>query len=179
LIFFSWAKNNSEFGCNDIVDIAKRYHGLATWPWDKAFAIAGAYLSITQNLKLRPEVISINRAREEVDFPYWVAIDKHTKYGRDVIGRVARKIKISPEILGWISFYCESTKTNNLKKSLWWNQEILWKCSVLKITQSEMNDIWNESYFLIEMALKEKAENLRLYLMSESNRNADHLFGEN
>lgn len=156
--FFAWAQKQ----CSDedqlsTVLAAKQYFSRASWPWDKAFMIAGAYLHL--NCDVPPELCI--QAYTEDPFPYWVAVDKHTPQGKAALRQVAASIGM-PEIqLQWTSFYLESAKTQNLTYSPWWESETKWRLSEIGLTETTAADLWNFASPLVQAAALESAELLR------------------
>lgn len=130
---------------------------LAGWPWDKAFAIAAAYLLATK--EALPAIHSSPTLSEE--FPYWVAIDKHTSKGKAVLSAVADKEGYSKNALGWVWFYMESAKVSNLVCSPWWASEIDWRLSEVGMSREGAQKIWKEVSPEIEGMLAISAEALR------------------
>ncbi|WP_256818721.1 hypothetical protein ACSC9T_02115 [Pseudomonas putida] len=128
---------------------------LAGWPWDKAFAIASAYLFIIDDT---PEVIAHN-SLPSTDFPFWVAIDKHTSIGKRALAKCAEKFNLNPTTLGWIQFYLESAKCANLQHSPWWEREKSWRLEKEGICYDKAEIIWhNSSIFLHELLVSQETK---------------------
>ncbi|MBU0525749.1 MAG: hypothetical protein KKC24_05790 [Gammaproteobacteria bacterium] len=155
--FWSWIKSiELNERQTKIVMHAESGFRLAGWPWDKAFAISTAYLSATSIIPPQKTVL----AERDNDFPYWIAIDKHTPEGKRALNRCEDKLKIDKDILGWIQFYLESAKCYALEDSYWWTREQSWRLAKygLNITKAEL--IWNEASTYLKELLTTQQDNL-------------------
>lgn len=162
--FFKWAIaecNNEEQLA--VVHASQRFISRASWPWDKAFMVAGAYLSCQGNVpKYQPsEHLPLN------SFPYWVAVDKHTPQGRAALRRVSSDLDISLRILEWVSFYFESAVTNELTQSSWWGCESRWRFDSLGLTLEAAEDIWAKASSSVESTVKVQSDLLCELINSE------------
>lgn len=128
----------------------------ATWPWDKAFILASAYLASTSSVH--------EPARAEpssVDFPYWVAIDKHTDEGKIALRAVAKKIGCPYRRLNWVSYYCESAVVNSLHDSPWWEREKQWRLGRVGLTPIQAEELWQTAKVHFCEAVRDHAEKLK------------------
>lgn len=156
--FFKWTL--SECKCETemkVVLVAQKVFAQASWPWDKAFAAAGAYLSCQTDTPI-PAPIELTSTGE---FEFWTAIDKHTPQGRIAIKKAASELSIRVDLLEWISFYIESAKVNALETCLWWDAEAKWRLSLLGIDTIEAKEIWNFAAPKVKFLTQESAELLR------------------
>jgi hypothetical protein len=157
LPFFEWAQANcASPTALQIVDAARRYLAAATWGWDKACIIAGAFLAITVGV---PE----SRIASDADgaFPYWVALDKHTPQGKAILHEVARERSVSYRHLIWSSFYFESAKVNAIVESPWWSAERAWRLTRAGLTTDAAEQLWEGLRAVIAEWLRPEAEELR------------------
>lgn len=162
--FFEWAQAQCTSAIAlQIVEVARKYLSVATWGWDKACIIAGAFFAATNNV---PEC----KAAPETDdiFPYWVALDKHTPQGKDVLHRIAEKYGLHYRHLIWSGFYFESTKVNALAESPWWNSEKIWRLRRAGLTISEAEQIWIKFRPIVAEHLENDAEELRKLVENQS-----------
>lgn len=143
--FWTWAKKNtSNLDFLHKAEIGYKYAG---WPWDKAFALASAYLSICGEVPPTTEHDLVSIA-----LPFWVAIDKHTPTGKLALAKCAEKININKNTLGWIQFYLESSKCENLQTSPWWEREKAWRLQNEGLRDGKEKAIWqNISAYLHEL----------------------------
>lgn len=159
--FFDWAEGQcSNEEQRSIILAAKQYFSRASWPWDKAFMAAGAYLSLKSNIPLA----TYAEPSRETAFPYWVAVDKHTPQGKVALRKVASVMRIPDIKLQWISFYLESAKTANLSFSPWWECETRWRLSEVGLTQAAAADLWDTASPLVQAAVSESTDLLRLLI---------------
>jgi len=136
--FFEWCNKNCTSQVQlDIVRAARRYLGSAGWAWDKACILAAAYLA---SAATPPQVIEINT--DEQDFPYWVALDKHTPQGKNALRSIAREVKKPYRQLLWASFYFESALVTESGPSPWWEVERLWRLRKAGLSVDEAKLLW-------------------------------------
>lgn len=153
--FFKWAMGECASAEQlAIVLAAQRHFGKASWPWDKAFMAAGAYLSIVEGV---PIVDSVGGSPKR-QFPYWVAVDKHTPQGKLALRQVAAKLHIEDSHLQWVSFYFESAKINEQQASPWWAVEAKWRLEGLGLDLVSAEDLWKKASPLVEVAVKKYAD---------------------
>lgn len=139
-----------------IVDAARVAHSRAGWPWDRAFAIAAGFLAtreITPNIPFAEP--------RDAEFPYWVAIDRHTAAGKSALRDTAKRLKISPTLLSWVSFYRESAMTNHLRPSPWWKAERDWRLGKVGVDKDKASEIWGEAQPVMKELLSEREAELR------------------
>lgn len=157
--FFQWVSSESEAQSSaDVIRAAQRYLPAATWPWDKACILAGALLATIAGV---PTLTVMSPTKGSTDFPYWTALDKHTDEGKAVLRDVAKAIKVSYRQLLWSSFYCESTRVNELLPSLWFAAERTWRLSRAKLTYEAAQELWAHASILVQERLAENAGALR------------------
>lgn len=155
--FFEWAQKQCvSSAALQIVDVARKYLSVATWGWDKACILAGAFLAATNNVPECKAAIG-----EEHVFPYWVVLDKHTPQGKETLHQIAEKYEFPYRQLIWSSFYFESAKVNAIEDSPWWNSEKVWRLRRAGLTTSEAEQIWAKFQPIIAEQLEPEAEELR------------------
>lgn len=158
--FWGWVSNKcGEERQNKLVDAAWRSYRRGGWPWDRAFMQAAAYLSVTQPL---PEVETAKNGVDE--FPFWVALDKHTPQGKVVLRGLAQKTKTPWRHLVWTSFYYESALTNDAVDSPWWKREVEWRLRKVGLDHGEARIIWSKVRPLMAEELESHAEELRRHI---------------
>ncbi|MFO8145169.1 MAG: hypothetical protein R6T89_05535 [Candidatus Syntrophosphaera sp.] len=142
---------------------AKKVYSGSGWPWDKAFIIAGAHLAQDENPPPADEV------EDEIamsDFPYWVALDKHTSMGKKIIRETAKKVDISASTLSWINFYFESVLTNQSTYSPWWQAEMQWRLDSMGLTEAEAEQTWIEVKHIYQEIAAEKENWLKEHIQN-------------
>lgn len=153
--FFKWASNacrNSEQSI--VVRAAHRYFSQASWPWDKAFMAAGAYLACQNNVPPVNNSTSENRGA----FPYWTAVDKHTPQGKAALKKTAYVLRLPEQALQWASFYFESARTQALEPSPWWQCEIKWRFEKIGLDLKEAKEMWNLASPYVESAVQPQTQ---------------------
>lgn len=129
----------------------------ATWGWDKTCMLAGAFLATTGEI---PDVSQVPSERNAV-FPYWVALDKHTPQGREVLRRVSLRTGIKYRQLLWTSFYFESAVANAMLASPWFKAEREWRLRRAGLTLQAARQLWDEARPLVRAEHSEGEARLR------------------
>ena len=135
----------SDDDCVKVVANAQLVHRKRGWPWDMAFTLAAAYLCATNGL---PRLTTIperaNRCGSATfaRLPFWVALDKHTAEGKRALSAIAKRHRVSPRKLGWVSFYCETGRSSNAVQSAWWGREADWRLRKVGLSIREAEAIW-------------------------------------
>lgn len=162
--FWRWIPTECQSeDCGAIVQAAQRYLPVATWEWDKACILAGALLA-TKGANVG---VDWKPATKKVDdFPYWVALDKHTDQGKAVLRAAAKDLKVSYRQLIWASFYCESAQVNELLPSPWFVAERTWRLARASITYEGAEELWLRGSKLVKARLAEEAETLKAMIES-------------
>lgn len=142
------------------VEAARKAWSRASWPWDKAFAIAGTYLATRQGI---PEPCPANPSSLEV--PLWVALDKHTPQGKTALRNAAKQLGIEWRKVAWMSFYCESALANDVDDSYWWRREIEWRLGRVHLDYDTAQRLWKERVRpVVTEHLREEVERLQEHL---------------
>jgi hypothetical protein len=156
--FFAWARAEAQSeAALGVVAKAQNYLAAATWEWDKACILAGAYLAIDTHFPVLPS----ERVASEAEFPYWAALDKHTDEGKVAIKEVAKQIKTSYRHLLWVSFYYESATVNELSPSPWFDAERSWRLGRVGLSSDEATDLWSRAKPALRSRLEPEADALR------------------
>lgn len=131
--------------CLQVVTRAKLVHRRRGWPWDMAFALAAAYLCATTGLP-QPQAVSRRESPCEptafARFPFWVALDRHTREGKRALSAVAKRYRVSARKLSWVSFYCETGRSTNVVPSPWWRREAGWRLRKVGLSLQEAEALW-------------------------------------
>lgn len=161
--FWEWAKKQQ---INDrrmrLVENAEKGFRKAGWPWDRAFALAAAYLAVKSEV---PETIYVQPKTDD-SFPLWIAIDKHTHQGKLAIREAAKQIHFNANKALWLSFYFESAKCNDIQFSPWWERETMWRMKKLELGYEQAQDMWEKLKPIVIEILKYETEKLRDKLFS-------------
>jgi hypothetical protein len=153
--FFKWA--SSECASPEqlaVVHAAQKWISRASWPWDKAFMIAGAYLSCQGDVYGK----QLCTRAPSSPFSYWAAVDKHTRPGKIALRQLSAELGISSSLLEWANFYFESAKTNELSESVWWESERKWRFRHLGVSVEDAENIWMEASKGFELKVEKYAD---------------------
>ncbi len=158
--FFRWVVNESRGQrSTDIILSAQRYLPAATWQWDKACILAGALLATKGDT---PMIEPAETPSGE--FPYWVALDKHTPQGKVALTDVAKQVKTSYRRLIWASFYYESARINRLLPSPWWDAEKMWRLRRAGLSLDAAKGLWALAGPLVRQRLEDECAALRAFV---------------
>lgn len=140
----------------NIICAAQQYLPAATWQWDKACILAGALLATTLDI---PSIESADEPSE--DFPYWVALDKHTAEGKLALREIAKEIKTTYRQLIWASFYYESARVNRLLVSPWFDAEKIWRLRRAGLSVEAAEQLWSRARPRVRHRLELEARSLK------------------
>jgi hypothetical protein len=144
-----------------LVEAARHAHRRGGWPWDQAFIVAAAYLAVTGGV---PHVHLAAPQTEE--FPYWVALDRHTPQGKVALRAIAKQEDTSLRHLLWASFYFEGALTNAARASVWWSREVAWRLKLVGLDEAAAWNLWQRVRPIVAAELREEAEALRNHVNS-------------
>jgi hypothetical protein len=118
---------------------------------------AAAYFAAKDEVPLTANAQPLNSP----NFPYWVAFDKHTDYGREVISEAAQEIDIYPSRARQLAFYLEGAVCNAITNSPYWQLAKDWQMEKMGYTYSQANIIWDQLKPVMIELTKKKAEELK------------------
>jgi hypothetical protein len=155
--FFGWVLGQSTAQrTSDVIWSAQRYLPAATWQWDKACILAGALLATIGDM---PRIEAAETPSGE--FPYWVALDKHTPEGKTALTEIAKQTNSSYRQMIWASFYYESACANRLLPSPWWDAERLWRLRRAGLSLEAAEELWSRARPLVRERLTGRAASLK------------------
>jgi hypothetical protein len=135
---------------------AREYLPAASWGWDKATILAAALLAASGGVPALPPV-----EPADSNFPYWVALDKHTPEGKAALRGIGIKYGIGYRQLIWAGFYCESAVVNMLEPSVWFEGERAWRLRKTGLTTESAMGLWIRVRPTLVAELSAAAESLR------------------
>lgn len=158
--FFEWAEKSAETAeVLRAVKNAEASHRRAGWPWDKAFAIAGAFLAVRQPGWLVQSLASAApTAVQQVDLR--VAIDRHTKVGKGTLKAQAVALGLNAQALSWSSFFFWSGEVTGGKPSEWWESEMRLRLEAAGAPVERAREEWDSAKPAFLDALRGHAEDL-------------------
>lgn len=136
--FFDWATPQcGSDASRRVVAAARKYLAAATWGWDKASILAGAFLAASG------DVPTCGRGPVFTDaFPFWAALDKHTPEGKQALQELVSELGVSYRQMIWAGFYFESAAVNSLMESRWWTAEMTWRLRKAGLTVASGAALW-------------------------------------
>jgi len=154
--FWEWAKENGK-GHVSRIEAARVLAPKVNFEADQAMFYAAAYFAAKDEVPLTANAQPLNNP----NFPYWVAFDKHTDYGREVISEAAQKIDIYPSRARQLAFYFEGAICNDITTSPYWQLAKDWQMEKMGYTYSQANFIWDQLKPVIIELTKKKADELK------------------
>jgi hypothetical protein len=166
--FFEWVLGQSRSQqTTNVIRSAHRYLPAATWQWDKACILAGALLATIGDMP----TIELGDVPSE-EFPYWVAVDKHTPEGKVALAEIAKQVNSSYRQLIWASFYYESARVNRLLQSPWWEAERFWRLRRAGLPLGAAEELWSRARPLVRQRLETDAAALKKFVDAVPSPNA-------
>jgi hypothetical protein len=168
--FWNWAKNEPRYAAyKNRVEAARKAVGKAGFDFDKAMMYAAAYLTLTEPVPVVQNTQPIN----DPDFPYWVAIDKHTDRGKEVYMEASKKIGIDYYDAMRIGFYLEGSVCNGIVDSPYWNVLAKWQIEKMGMTYSQAMDYWEKLKPIIIDLTKIDVEKLKMRMQNTTTQPDD------
>lgn len=147
-----------------LIEAAHKAYRRGGWPWDRAFMQAAAYLA----LQTDDFTVPISNRIQHEEFPYWIALDKHTSQGKSALREAAKVTGIATHQLSWISFYLESAHLNDATPSYWWSREIQWRLQHIGLSYNQAQLIWNKARPVLRTILQKETEWLQQHLNEQT-----------
>jgi hypothetical protein len=139
--FWDWIKKQPDYKkYAKRINAAERDIDKADFEGDKAMMFAAAYLALKYPI---PETKFTN-PNNDIDFPYWIALDKHTSLGRTIYSQACQSINIWPTRGLKIGFYLEGAVVNQMTNSPFWDLVKEWKMNRIGYSIPEAEEIWNK-----------------------------------
>ena len=148
--FWAWIKSELDYKKNaKRIDAAVRDIDKADFEGEKTMMLAAAYLALRYPI---PET-KFATPDNDPDFPYWIALDKHTSLGKTIYSQACQSINIYPTRGLKIGFYLEGAVVNQMTNSPFWDLVKEWKMNRIGYSIPEAEEIWNKlKPILIEMS---------------------------
>lgn len=138
--FWKWIRSEKSYRDNALrIERAKKDVNKKTISEDSSMMYASAYLAVKYPIPETKEIEPNNNP----NFPYWVAVDKHTSIGREIYLEACRQIDLMPAT-GWhLGFYLEGGLCNKVIESPFWDHEVNWYLNHIHLTMEEAQELWN------------------------------------
>ena len=164
--YWEWIVSQcSSASTNRLVKRASDAYRKGGWPWDRAFIQAAAYLAVIEGLPKLPA-----GSKNELEFPFWVALDKHTPQGKVALSKAAKETGFPWRQLNWVSFYCESGLVHNLNPSRWWDREVKWRLGKIGLSLDEAKSMWTKARPIFMELLRDESKQLEQHIDIKSNQ---------
>lgn len=161
--FWEWIKSESSYQKNKFrIEQAKGDVKRKTITDDSSMMYAAAYLAVKYPI---PETL-ITEPDNSEDFPYWIAVDKHTSIGRDKYLDACKEIDLLPVRGMNLGFYLEGGVCNKVEHSPFWDHMVNWYLNHIGYTIEEAKEKW-EKLKPILIELTKEDVNLMLERMND------------
>ena len=107
---------------------------------DSSMMYAAAYLAVKYPI---PETQSMEPDNDE-DFPYWIAVDKHTSVGREIYIDACNSINLMPMRGMHLGFYLEGGVCNKVVNSPFWDHMVNWYLNHIGYTMEDAEGEWKK-----------------------------------
>lgn len=156
--FWSWVTEQEEYEANKFsVEAAKSALPKASFEGDKDMIYAAAYLMLAEPI---PQVNVISPTNKS-NFEYWIAFDKHTSIGKDILEEASKQVGILPARGERLAFYIEGAKCNKIVNSPYWDILLKWQIERMGMSFSEAEDYWNTMKPIIINSLGDQVNKLK------------------
>ncbi len=152
--FWQWAEKACPTGpARTLVSVARSTVKAAYAPGDIATIYAAAYLATQGPLPvLRP------MAPSSAPFPWWVAADKHTALGAEVLSLVAQELGQAYRGMVSMLFHLEGAIVNSLEPSPWWDAARRYSFLCCGIGEERAREIMKEARWRIIEIMGDRVE---------------------
>jgi len=156
--FWKWIQSEKYYQENKFrIERAKKDVNRKTISDDSSMMFAAAYLAAKYPI---PETNSVDLDNEK-DFPYWIAVDKHTSVGREAYIEACNSIDLMPMRGMHLGFYLEGSVCNEVVQSPFWDYMVNWYLNHIGFTREEAKNKWEElKSILIELTKNDVNEML-------------------
>lgn len=154
--FWDWARKKGR-GHIGRIEAAKAAVTKASFETDATMMFAAAYFTVKDLVPLVTDAQPLNSS----EFPYWIAFDKHTDVGREIIIEAAKQLDIYPSRAMQLAFYLEGAVCNGMTTSPYWQLAKDWQMEKMGYTYSQANVIWDQLKPIIIELTKDKVKDLK------------------
>ncbi len=170
-LFWSWIEKQPAYVANkQRIDAARSARKKNLMQKDKSIMFAASYFSVTNPI---PDV-EIIEPNNNPNFEYWIAIDKHTVEGEDIIGRAAEKINLPIHDGYLLAFFFAGALCNKNQVAPFFELFKQYRFGLMGFTKEQAQDKWEELKPLIIDMTKLEVE-LLLKRINNINDKSDEL----
>ncbi len=140
-LFWSWIEKQPVYESHrQRIEAAKSARKKNLMQKDKSIMFAAAYFSVTNPI---PDV-EIIEPNNDPNFEYWVAIDKHTTEGEEIIGRASEKIKLPIHDGYLLAFFFAGALCNKNQQAPFFELFKQYRFGLMGFTSEQAKDKWEE-----------------------------------
>ena len=150
-------RSRLSFQAQIMISKAEEAYRKSTHDYDKATAVAAAYLATTQPT-CPVEYFTEGSSNE---FPIWTAFDRHTPYGAEAIVEAAKSIGVDMSIAQWLAFYQDGSKCTNLAPSPWWDRYLECRYYLHGMSAMEAQSIWNRLAPIVQEIVQSRVQMIK------------------
>lgn len=141
LAFWDWIKKEDSYKKNkQRIDAAERDITRAAYDNDKVMMLAAAYLTVRYPI---PKTQFTN-PNNDSNFPYWIAVDKHTSIGKQIYSMACKNINLDYDHGKKLGFYLEGGNVNQITDSPFWDHIRDWQLEEMGYTLTEAQKDWDK-----------------------------------
>jgi hypothetical protein len=138
--FWGWIKTEQEYNTNKQRIDAAESHMNKVGDKEKVMMLAAVYLSVKYPI---PATTFMN-PNNNPNFPYWIALDKHTSIGLQIISDASKKINLQPYDGNQLAFYFPGTLCNKITDSSFFELAKRWQFKHMGFDCEQAKEKWLE-----------------------------------
>jgi len=170
--FWKWVRKQPDYEKNkQRIDAAEKAMPKPHMKKDKVIMLAAAYLSVTYPI---PDTEDIE-PNNDSDFPYWIAIDKHTSIGAERIIEASESMDLEPSCGMHLGFFLEGAICNQIKDSQFFELAKKWQMNHMGYTLEKAEEKWGHLKLLLIANTKIEVRELQERLDSVEKEKDDEL----
>jgi hypothetical protein len=170
--FWEWVRKQPDYKKNkQRIDAAEKAMTKPHMIKDRVIMLAAAYLSVTYPI---PDTEDIE-PNNDPDFPYWIAIDKHTTMGEERIIEASESMNLLPSRGKHLGFFLEGAICNQIKDSPFFELAKKWQMNHMGYTLGKAEEKWGYLRLLLINNTKIEVRELRERLDSVEKEKDDEL----
>lgn len=137
--FWAWVKKHQEYlKYKARIDKAEMDIKRMSFEVDKAMVYAAVYLILNSTIP----GIKTTTGNNDPDFPYWIAVDKHTSVGRDIYSDICEELGLDVFKSLKLGFYLEGGNCNVIEDSPFWELNKKWQLDSTGFTKDVAEEKW-------------------------------------
>lgn len=122
------------------IESAVKATAKATFEHDKLLMFAASCLTAENQI---PDTL-FTQPNNDSNFPYWIAFDKHTTRGKEILIEASNKINLDSRFGMKLAFYFEGSICNQIVDSPYWTCLVNWEMRRMGFSIPKASQIWEE-----------------------------------